>query len=491
MGGASTIRELGEAIEPLWKSTERVFSESAVGRDLVQFIKNDIEPTIGKRAEVLTKQVNPVTNAMHTPVEAMQKSRNEVYESAFGKRRQGLIPILQAAKQQKGDIHASQMAEGMNMLLRDENQAIAWRGAAAKAGIKIKASSSYSAPGHIEGAVRGASRNMFLPLISVPHAFQAPLNGLLVNGWADTARAFADFTTDIASAKKLAADSGALSQDLVHEFVNQTKGTSMFSNLLDPLRKVFSFERKWGIAFSAVGGKWSALRAAEEFATTGSKRSELQLKLLGLDPVLIKEQKGILSQADIEQAAFRSASEIMGFRSQLETPYLWEGNAMARMTMIYKHYGYREARLIKNMLVQAKEGEGLLGVAKIGATLAIAFPIAGEIVKAAEGVLTLQNPWSAEKKKSNIANSEYLDALASAGGLGMMYSITRSARTNHLGGYIMGPYFSTAVDLAQDIMNARGRNVTKDVLRRMGLPGRAASNVLLPPKKKASSSSYY
>lgn len=491
MGGTTILKELGEGLGLLTRSTEHSFSVSPIGKDLVEFIKNDIEPTIGKQSAHLMQQINPATQMRYTPPEAMKIAREATLDAAFGSKRQGLLPIIQAAKQQKGDIHASTMANGMNVLMKDENSAIGWRSKVAKMGVPIKISSFYTSPSSFEKAIKTGSGRMFLPLISIPHAFQAPLNSLLVNGLADTLRAFAEFTFDSSSAKKLALDSGALSQDLVYEHLNIMKGRSMFGTMLDPLKSLFGLERKLGVAFSAVGGKWSALRAAEEYFQTSSKRAELQLKLLGLDPALIKAQRGILSQADIEQAAFRSASEIMGMRSQLETPFHWEANALGRFTTLYKHYGFRQARLIKNMLIKSYQGEGILGAMKIVSAIAIAFPIAGELIKGAEGALTLQNPWSPEHKQRNFANSEYLDAIANAGGFGMAYSITRSARSNHLGGYLMGPHISTGVDLAQDIMNARGTNVTKDVLRRFGLPGRAVANTIFPSKKKSKTSTSY
>lgn len=486
MSTAAVVRDLGEGFKLLTQSTERSLSESPVGKDLVEFIKNDIEPAIGQYGERLTKQINTATGNLHTPPEAMEKARQVVFDSAFGTKRQGLLPILQVAKQQKGDVHAATMANAMNTLLKDENRAIGWRSKAAKMGIPIKISSYYTSPteGGLERAIKTGSHRFFLPLISIPHAFQAPLNSLMVNGIADTTRALYEFASNPDAARQLAQDSGAMMQDAVYEHLNIMKKSTMFGTLLDPLKKVFNYERKLGIAFSAVGGKWSAIRAADEFFATGSKRAELQLKLLGLDPVLIRSQQGILTPNDIEKAAYRATSEIMGLRSQLETPFMWETNAMSRLMTLYKHYGFRQGRLLKNMFVKAYQGEGLVGVTKMAAILGLAFPIAGELIKGAEGVVTAKNPWSRENQKNNFLNSEYLDAIANAGGFGIQYSIMRSSRHNHLSGYVMGPHISTMVDLAQDMMNLRGHSVARDVARRLGLPGRIISNTILKPKKK-------
>ena len=483
------MEQFAEGMKLLTESSESTMSKTGIGKDLVGYLKNDVEPAIAREGQQLMRTINPQTGVLHPPDEAIKLAREKVFNAAFGKNRVGLMPVLAGIKAQGGDIHAAHVADALNVFLKDENKAIPWRSYVAnKLKIPIKISSAYTSPSEkgLERTVKSVSSRMFLPLISIPHAFQAPLNSLLINGWGDTLRALIDFSGDLQGAKKLALDSGALTQDLVQEHLNAMRKTSMFNRLLDPLRGVFSLERRLGIQFSAVGGKWSAIRAAQEFAQTGSKRAELQLKLLGLDPALVQATRGVLSQQDIEKAAFRAASEIMGMRSPLETPYMWEQNAMARLTTLYKHYGFRQARLIKDALKRGWQGEGVIGAAKIMTALGLAFPIAGELIKGAEGAVTLKNPWTAERKKQNLAGNEYLDAFANAGGFGMMYSITRAARHNHLGGYLMGPHISTAADLAQDVMNLRGKSVARDVLRRMGLPGRALSDIIVPPKKKES-----
>jgi len=331
----------------------------------------------------------------------------------------------------------------------------------------------------------------FLPRISIPHASQAPLNSLLVDGWKATSREFFEFAASPRKAYDLSLQAGAQSQELMHEFISQTQGTSKFRMLIDPLRKVFGLERKWGIAFSAVSGKWAAIDAASEYVARQSKWAELQLKVLGLDPKAILEQRGVLSPSDIEQAAFRSASEVMGLRSPLETPYKWERNWPMRVANLYKHYGFRQARLIKDTLLRAKEAEGWFGVAKVASTLGSTFFIAGEAIKAVEDMVSLRRPWNDEEQKDRFLGNEYLDGIAHAGGFGIIYSTLRGAKHNHLLGYLAGPVFSSATDIAQDAINLRGRALVRDIGRKFGLPGTAAVNLVLPPTKNKKQSSYY
>lgn len=488
MGGTALLKDLAEAAPRYLTSTENILEKSAVGKSVVEFLKNEFEPAVGKEAKALLGQPTGQPGVVHNAETAWKAAKEKISDLSFGRSKQGLIPLLQTAQRQAGPAHAAEVADAMNVYLHDATPY--WRDAARKQGVQISRDTAYKFQGPIERGFKAVSAPAFLPRISIPHASQAPLNSLLVDGWKATARAFADFATNPRAAYDLSLQAGAQSQELMHEFINATRGTSTFRLLVDPLRKVFNLERKWGIAFSAVSGKWAAIDAASEYATKQSKWAELQLKVLGLDPQAILEQGGVLRQDDIEQAAFRSASEVMGFRSPLETPYKWEFNWASRVANLYKHYGFRQARLIKESLVRAKAAEGWTGVAKITATLGSTFFIAGEAIKAVEDAISLKQPWSKDEEKDNFMGSEYLDGIAHAGGFGIIYSTLRGAKHNHLLGYLAGPVISSATDIAQDALNMRGRSLARDIGRKFGLPGTAAVNLVLPAKKKKEGSYY-
>jgi hypothetical protein len=349
--------------------------------------------------------------------------------------------------------------------------------------VAIKTGSSYDVQSRAERAIKDAARTSFLPRVSIPHASQAPINSLAINGWVASAKAFAEFAKNPQAAFDFSEQSGAQSLEAMHEFINLTKGGSAFRTLVDPLRKVFGFERRWSIAFSAVSGKWAAIDAAKAYTNTQAKWAELQLKVLGLDPQAILQQGGRLALHDMEQAAYRSASEIMGFRSPLETPYGWESNGAARLATLYKHYGFRQAKLIKDAILRAKEAEGWTGVAKISATLGSTFFIAGEMIKAVEDMVSLKQPWNDDEQKGRPIQNEFIDGIAHAGGFGIIYSTMRSIRHNDLKGQIVGPIVGSVTQIIQDAVNMQGTALSRDILRRFGLPGTAASNVLLPKKK--------
>lgn len=493
----------GEAISTLVKdaptllrSTEATVEKTAAGKIWAELIRNDVEPAIGKaRQQLLDTSVRAGTMSVQ---EAMSQSRLQVKNAAFGRQGNGIIALLQAAKQQGGDIAARHLADAHNIYWKEELPN--WRAQAIKKGVDIRPGSAYSPPPQAEIAVKDMSRMVNLPLVSIPHVLQAPLNGLAVNGVRASLAAAGEYMRDPASARAFAARVGAMSQETAYEIMAAQKKSSTFQILLDPLRKVFSAERRVGIAYSAIMGKHAALEAAETlFKSNGrDKAASLQLKLLGLEPSTVMNQGGRLGPEDIEKAAYRSADEIMGFRSLRETPMVWEKNAAWRIGATYKQYGYRTMRIHQRMLTQAYRGEGLLGVAKLAALYATVFPVAGEMIKAAEGVFTLQNPWNKEHQDRNLFHSEYIDALAMAMGFNLIYGATRSATFQKMANFLIGPIFSTGSDLLQDVVRAnpkknasmledveyRAKNVAKDVVRRGGLPGRWISHQFFSPEEK-------
>lgn len=499
MGGfvKQGIETAVEEAPTLFRSMEHIASQTEAGKFWASVIKNKVEPAIGQERQSLLHSGMPADMAI-------SQAKSKVKELAFGKNNIAMMGILQAVEKQGGPIAASHLADAHNIYwAEDALQGSGWRMNAArtvkdaqgnivKKGVAISPNSAYSGHTKLELGAKEWSRATQLSMISVPHAFQAPLNGLAVNGWKASFQAASEFMHDPASAKAFAMKAGAMSQELAYEMIAAQSKTSKFSMLLDPMKKAFSMERRVGIAYSSVMGKHAALDAAETFFKSGGKdrAAELQLKVLGQDVNKVMQQGGQLSPEDIERAAFRSSSEIMGYRSPLETPMAWEKNAAMRIASTYKQYGFRTMRLHQQVLQRAYQGEGMVGVMKKVATYATVFPLVGELIKGAEGALSLQNPWSSEKQKNNLAHSEYIAALAAGMGFNMLYGATRSATAHKLANFITGPIISTGTDLAQDVLTHDVRGFAKDTLRRAGLPGRILVNRVLPSKKQSKKESY-
>jgi len=456
------------------RSMGRVLMDSPVGASLEGFLKEKVEPSIGRAAQM------KMGTGM-APDMAMSEATKEVHTMAFGNRKQGIIPILQAAQRQKGSVHASEMANALDIYFKDQNSY--WRDAARTKGVDISRKSIYEPKtGLIENTLRKYSGVWFLPRIAIPHAFQAPLNSLIVDGWASTAKAFKDLVVDKKTAFDLSLRAGALSQELMYEFKQAQQGTTTLNKLLNPLRSVFSLERKYGIVFSGVAGKHAAIDAADNLLATkgASERAKVQLRVLGIDPTEVLKQGG-LSAEHIDSAVYRSAAEVMGFRSPLETPYRWEQNGAMRIATVYKHFGFRQGMLIKDAMKRAYAGEGWAGPAKLAATIGSTFFVSGELIKGLEGMALGHNPWGEGESKNNLMSSEFIDGVAHAGAFGIFYQGLRSARGNRLANFVEGPYISSATDIAQDVYNKRGKAVGRDIMRKLGLPGSFLANTVLKP----------
>ena len=494
------LHVLGDEAPTLFRSMEHIASQTEAGKFYVKFLKNKVEPLVGKTRQAYLQTGMPAAEAIKT-------ATADVKKAAFGKNNLAMSGILQAVEKQGGRIAAEHIADAHNIYFAEEGlQGSAWRANAArtvrdsagnvvKQGVGISPNTAYSGKTALENTLKTYSKLTQLSMISVPHAFQAPLNGLAVNGWKASFRTASDMMHDLPSAKAFAMKSGAISQELAYEMIASQKGTSKFSLLLDPMRKAFSMERRWGIVYSSVMGKHAALDAADTLFKSGGndKAAAAQLKVLGQDVQKVMQQGGRLTTDDIERAAFRSSSEIMGFRSPLETPMAWEKNSAMRIGTTYKQYGFRAMRLHQQVLQRAYQTEGLIGVGKKALTNATVFPLAGEMIKGAEGAITGQNPWSAEKRKNNLMHSEYIDALATAMGFNLVYGAVRSSTYNKFASFAGGPILSTAADLTQDVINRNfgdpkkraqaQRDFGKDVLGRAGLPGRILKPIVFPPKK--------
>lgn len=494
-----------EEAPTLFRSMEHIASATEAGKLWVSTVKNDLEPLIGKTRQSLLSGGMPAE-------QAMSQAKQQVKEAAFGRRNQAMYGLLSAAEKQGGVVAAQHLADAHNIYWAEDGlKGSAWRGQVAKdvvdkqsgtmlrKGIPINTGSAYSGHTKLETTLKDFSRTTQLPMVSIPHALQAPLNGLAVNGWRAGFAAAKEFMTDPASAKAFAMKAGAMSQEFAYEMLAAQKKTSTFSLLLDPMKKLFSMERRAGVAYSAVMGKHAAMEAADTFFKSGGKdkAAEMQLKVLGQDVNSVMQNQGRLSNDDMERAAFRSASEVMGFRSPLETPMAWEKNAAFRIGATYKQYGYRTMRLHQQVLQRAYGDGGLIGVGHLlqkAATYGTVFFLGGELIKGAEGAITGQNAWDAEHQKRNLMHNEYLDALAAGMGFNLIYGATRSSTFHNLANFISGPIISTGTDLLQDSINlvqnagddkkrsSAARSLAKDVVRRTGLPGRIAYPHLFPPK---------
>lgn len=449
-------------------SIGRTLEETETGKIVKDTLQNKLEPLFAKNLNhelSVLKQGSPKPTPDQI-LNAYSTAKDAAHNQVLGSKRQFVTASIESMYKERGITGAHQLANIFDVYLKDSGAAykLQVRAVGKKAGIPelehFKLGSGYS---NEYQAAESWARKMMSPLltarIAIPH-FTQSLNNLLTVGWKNTASAIADFAKDGRDGVyDFAMRSGALSTELHYEMLRTAQGTSKWTKIVDPMRKIFLFERKWQLTLAAVAGKHGALEAAEKFASsTGSdEAAKIQLKMLGLDPQDILKQGGKLTDEQINTAAFRNAQETMFIRSPLQTPRLWQSNAGYRTAWMYKDYGFNQARLLKDSFKRAKASEGYLGVAKVAATIGTTFTLAGEFVKQAENIATLHMPFDPQTSKRDLFENEYLDALAHFGGFGIYYSMLRSATKSGLQNFMLGPLFSTGAEVGNEL----GKSVRK------------------------------
>jgi len=500
--GASVVAKIGEALEPeVWQASKDVLAKTEAGKYYVNLMRTKVEPEIAKLTETLRGGGTPVH-------EVMGKARNDVKQAVFGKNDINFTGLLRAVEKQGGPSARDHLANFHDIYFKQE--APAWRQAvtsakakAAGTAIDVSRQSPYTAPGVRERTLKTVSQETQLGTIAIPHLAQAPLNAAVLGPVSKAISAAAEYMKDPASARAWATKVGAMAQENVYEQMrvlakDKPGAMGMLAKaqpVLDPLRGVFEWSRRMGIGYSSVWGRSVAEEAADKFFTSGGqdKVSEMHLKMLLGDGAGAKvmSQRGKLLDADRELAAFRASSELMGYRSLLETPMSWDRNAAWRIGTMYKPYSYRTMQIHKDALVKSWQAGGMRQVAKQVAVYGTLFPVAGELIKIGENAVTLQNPHDEEHEKRNILHGsvpagvdDYLDAMGVAMTMGMLHSSITAATHRRLANFFIGPVPNAAVDLGEGLAAKHAfKQTSKSVLRRAGLPGRIANSLVFPTKK--------
>lgn len=527
MGGLAGALDMGaEAISKLsrselFASMEHVVSQTEAGKFYAKTLKNVAEPAIDKNLADLTQKWHAAPAGMK-PYELREipgMARSAVKNQIFGKGNVNMMPLLQAVEQQGGKIAAEHLADAHNVYWREAAQeGSSWRQRAVnKTGVDISTNTAYTPVKKTdaffsEKGLKNFSRSVNLAFITIPHAAQPILNGVVTNGWINTMKALGEVIKDGPTAKAVAMRNVAMGQEMLYEaMATENKAgaklpTRIWKTIANPLGElgIFNAERRFGIVVSAVGGKHAAIEAAEKFFASGGtdKEFELQLKALGQEPANVMKQGGILTTSDMERAAYRSADRVMGMRSPLETPLGWEKNAAARLMTTYKPYGFRSLRLHTQVLHDAMRSGGWAKVSGLIGAYTLAFPVAGELIRGVMNAATLRNPLepTEDQKKAYFMGNRYIDDIGMAMGLHTIYAITRAATFNKLTNFAAGPIFSTVSDLTQDAIQiamssstarrtasqnrmTHVKQLTKDVLRQTGAPGRIINAHAFKSKK--------
>jgi hypothetical protein len=510
MGGfASSIGDIaGKIFEesmPWRASVDSILKKFSTSAPLGDYIKNVYEPEIAHEAEHFVGQGLDRGQARR-----VGKSIVDAY--TWGSNYQRLAQVVNNVRANHGTFAAQHVADAISVYFKEGGYGAGapgkeWR-RMAKVGL-----SPYTKPANWEQDLRGASRWIFTSRIAIPHLSQ-PLNTLLIGGLENSIKSLRDLIAEPQMMLQRVLQSGAFEYEHVDQFGKIIQGNSIFEKLFN--QPGFRFLRKWQIVHAALTGEYAAKDAADRVlyhASRGAnyandinfKTASAELKALGIDHREVLQNGGLTPNL-LQRAQFKGADEAMFISRGLRTPPGWEHNYAMRFAFMYRHYIFSQGKLLKDSLIRsyelARQGNPI-PLMKTVAIIGAIFPAAGELIKGAEGLATGHNPLSEDFQKRRItpvenvaevfgikhntiagAADEYLDAVSHTAGLGIMYSILRSAKRNALAEVMVGPYGTTLADLGQDMYHMKGEELARDVLSRAPVVGSAASQYFLPRGKR-------
>lgn len=537
------ITSLLEHSEGFFKSNEALFKTTPSGAPFVEgILKGKYFPQLKQGfAEQLAQQVK--VGQAHDPIKAMATAREMARAKTFGANDELLIDFVHRARKESGsNAHADNVGLALSTMFHenfeelhkptawgiDENgvmrqpkfvkRPVTWL---EKAG--VTKAPAYTKPTELEKHLRNAMGYVFTPFIAIPHLTQI-LNPVLDMGIKHVANGISDLMEKSPKNLVQLARSGVMADEMYYSMVNPEAGW---------MKKIFHHPgftpvRKKYLEIAALAGRSALYDSAAEFLESkgADKASGVMLKHLGLNPAEFLARQadhtlrfdapqnivelGLngghlsslrLTSNDVLTAMYRSGSESMFIRDGLNTPYAWDTTPLRRMMFMYKHYAFAQGKFLRDVLYRAYDAGGIPAVSAKLAIIGTALPAAGEIIKGAERWAHGDTD-SATWQDGNVVGkgdaSEYLDAMAHVAGFGMMYSTIRSAQRHALAGMVVGPLFNSLIDVAQDVVNLKGKNMKqtrhgdslspsqkklgRDIVGRAGLGGPLISRVLFPKK---------
>ena len=483
--GVKAFESTSESSIGQWlKPSMSELSKTAAGKVAGDVLKNEFEPEVSRATAFYRTQLGYNAKA------AVKAAVQDTGEQFFGKRGEGIINLLHAIDAQGGSkIHMNNVADIFDLYLGEKGfNPPNWRLQAMKEGIPLESlSSKYQPAGPVERKLKEVASWIFLPRIVIPHATQ-PLNVLLYNGASAFGKATAEMLVNgIDVAKRRVVMSGALEDNILHNYIDTAKGGGLARKLFH--MPGFNFMREMQITHAALAGEFSVRDAFADYIANGRRltpKMSLVFERHGIDTAALAGLNDLTPEM-IKTAQYRAAQATYFMRSSLDIPYPWGQNWFSRTATLYKHFGYNQGRFIVSTIKSSFEASPEEGM-KTLAMFSTLYPMAGIAVKGVTDAINLR-PAPTTAKERGEYYEQYLDAIGHAAGFGIAYSMFRSAKRNALADWAIGPIPSTITDFTQDIINApssesRRRQLGRDVIRRIPLVGPGLQQELIPKKRR-------
>lgn len=307
-----------------------------------------------------------------------------------------------------------------------------------------------------------------LGLSAIPNVTQGALNSLLAS----------DIPSTLAGVKavfskegwKFGERSGASLEGVINEM---TRYAGAEGGALTTFLKAVGFtaaERANRVFAAAAGAKYLE-RLLDELKrgpspmdrfsfSGGASRARKMIAELGVDPDALLE-RGSPTPDDILMAAKRF-SDTTQFRSDPQDLPFFASSTLGKVVFQFKQYVYGQTRLLHREIIE-EFAEGRYGKGtRALLVLAIAFPMAGEVIQDLRSLLTgRKRPGFGEPLQ------RYLDNIGATGALGVLDSVMSSAKYGRVGEWVLGPslgQLATAIEAGYRDLQ-KGADTLADPLR--------------------------
>lgn len=312
-----------------------------------------------------------------------------------------------------------------------------------------------------------------LALSQIPNATQGALNTLLKSKDLGAVLAGARGLAT-AEGRRFAMQSGASLEGVISSMVRYAGGESQALGKFLTATGFTGTERANRV-FAANAGAYYARKMLRKLQPNpNNTRARHMLEELGLDPEALLK-KGKLDGDDVLLAA-KKFSDITQFRADPEVLPLFASTEGGKVLFQFKNYIYGQTRLIWDETVteirQGRPGEAL----KTLAILAIAFPIAGEIITDLRNLIT-----GKERKEKNLLE-RYFNNVAAAATLGIFTDLIQAGKFERGVEFVAGPSAGEAgAIINKAAQENRARNLGRLFFQRIPLVGPILVNRLFKP----------
>lgn len=309
--------------------------------------------------------------------------------------------------------------------------------------------------------------------------------------------------------EKLAFDNGKIKQ-----FLPNSVGEFIHKNMFIPGMSRVRYET---LLMSANASKFAAQEAAQHLVQGNDRMALPTLRELGLDPVKIRAQQGLLLADDIQKAYYHGTNVRAFLNPGENRTVLSQRSPLFRTTAAFHSYITNQSKFFRQVFKRQYEQGDFIGIARNIGLMSTVFPVVGASIYETERLLT-GNDWDnpaghfGEKLEMTPAGGIYdaingrqnanskakqalgmIEGLSHVASFGVVTGYVRGASRRHLANQLLGPDINQVVQGAEDLYGAAQTSNTKpkawkplarDITSAIPMVGGPITHELLPTTKE-------